>query len=76
MEKAGQVKHSTDDADYSIALSACRITLTRSVVIVGNDTDRLVLLKHHFNPGNSAVFLQTSTKIINIGILRDNQLLT
>ena len=73
LEKAGvQVKHSSDDADYNIVMSACDIALTTTVVVVGDDTDLLVLLQHHFNPGNSAVFLQTSTKMINIGILRDN----
>ena len=34
--------------DYSIATSACTIALVMPVVIVADDTDILILLRHHF----------------------------
>ncbi len=51
MEEMGiQVQHSQEDADYDIAMSACNIALTKPVVVVGDDTDLLILCQHHFNP--------------------------
>jgi hypothetical protein len=72
MEKDGgiQVRHSSGDADYDIAMSACAIATSQPVVVVGNDTD-LILLQYHFNSANhQAIYLQTSTKIIDISILQ------
>jgi hypothetical protein len=73
MEKEGgiQVRHSSGDADYDIAMSACAIATSQPVVVVGNDTNLLILLQYHFNSANhQAIYLQTSTKIIDISILQ------
>ncbi len=74
MEKTGiQVQHSQGDADYDIAMSACNIALTKPVVVVGDDTDLLILLQHHFSPTvHETIFLQTSTKLIDISVLKDS----
>lgn len=59
------------NADYDIAMVACRIALTQPVVVVGDDTDLLILLQHHFSPINhEAIYLQTKTKLIDISILK------
>lgn len=47
-----QVRHSPGDADYDIAMSACTIALTKPAVVVGDDTDLLILLQHHFSPAD------------------------
>ena len=54
MEKVDslKVKHSPDDADYNIALSACTIALTESVVVVApslitHDITDLLPLSNH-----------------------------
>ena len=44
----------------------------RSVVVVGDDTDLLVLLLHPFSPRHHVMFLQTASKIMNIRILQDH----
>ena len=43
----------------------------RSVTIVGDDTDLLVLMLHHLSPSHHDIFLQTASKIINICTLQD-----
>ena len=54
------VSHSSGDVDYDIVMIACVIT----------DTDFIVLLQHHFTPRiHEKVYLQTSTKVIDISIL-------
>ena len=73
MEKTGRihVKHSPGDADYDIAVCACTVALTTPVVVVADDTDILMLLQHHFQPTvHENIYLQTSTKMIDIGILQ------
>lgn len=73
LSKAGiEVQHSADDADYDIVLAACTMAKKRSVAVVGDDTDLLVLLLHHLSPRHQVIFLQTANKIINIRILQDN----
>ena len=74
MEKEGiRVKQSAGDADYDIAMSACALARTKPVVVVGDDTDLLILLQHHFNPAeHRSIYLQTSSKLINIGILHSS----
>ena len=48
MEKEGiNLKQSSGDADYDIAMSACALAQTRPVIIVGDDTDLLILLQYH-----------------------------
>lgn len=72
LEKDGtNVKHSSGDADYDIVVNACMIAQTKDVVVVGDDTDLLILLLHHFNPvEHNKVYLQTSTKLLDISTLQ------
>lgn len=73
LEKAGvDLHHSADDADYDIVSTACTIAKRTSVAVVGDDTDLLVLLLHHLSPRHHVVFLQTTSKVINIRILQDH----
>ena len=54
------VSHLSGDADYDIVVTACGIT----------DTNLFVLLQHHITPRiHEKVYLQTSTKVIDISIL-------
>ncbi len=70
-EEGIKVTHSTEDADYDIAITACTIALTMPVVVVADDTDLLILLQHRFSPSNhETIYLQTSTKLIGISILK------
>ena len=65
------VKHAAADADYDIAISACNMALAKTVVVVGDDTDLLVLLQHHYQPADHRpIFMQTSTKLFNIAVLK------
>lgn len=56
-----QVSHSSGDADYDIAMTACKIAVTQPVVVVGDYTDLLIVLQHHFMPSKHEI-IQTSTK--------------
>ena len=73
LKKAGvEVQHSAGDADYNIVSTACTMAKRRSVVVVGDDTDLLVLHLHHLSPRHHVIFLQTASKILNIQILQDH----
>ena len=73
LEKAGiEVQHSGGDADYDIVSTACTMACRRYVTVVGDDTDLLVLLLHYLSPSHHVIFLQTTSKIINIKTLKDN----
>ena len=51
-------------------MSACTLARMKPVVVVGDDTDLLTLLQHHFNPTeHQSIYLQTRSKLISIGIL-------
>ena len=50
----------------------CTMANRRSVVVVGDDTDLLVLLLHHLSPRHHVIFLQTASKILNIRMLQDH----
>ena len=66
-----KVKHCKGDADYDIAITACTLARTKPVVVVGDDTDLLVLLQHHYNPAeHETMFLRTHTKTIDVTILQ------
>ena len=66
-----QVTHSSADADYDIAMAACTSAATVPVVVVVDDTDLLILLQHHFSlKKHKPIFLQTSTKLIDVSILK------
>ena len=58
MEKEGiSMKQSAGDAEY--AMSACALARMKPVVVVGDDTDLLILLQHHFNPAeHQSIYLQ------------------
>jgi hypothetical protein len=77
-EEGIQVTRSSGDADYDIAMTACKIALTLLVVVVADDTDILILLQHHFSISNhETIYLQTSIKLIDISIMKkklDNDL--
>ena len=48
IEKEGiHLNKSSGDADYDIAMSACALAQTRPVIVVGDDTDLLILLQYH-----------------------------
>lgn len=74
MEKHSmQVKYSTDDADYDIVMTACQSALSTLVVVVGEDTDLLILLLHHLDPDvHDTVYMKTNTKMINVSTLQGN----
>ena len=73
LEKAGlEVKHCAGDADYDIVLTACTMAERRPVILVGDDTDLLVLLLHHLKPTDHDIYLQTTNKILNIHTLQDH----
>ena len=72
LQKAGvELYHSAGDADFNIVSTACPMA-RRSMVVVGDDTDPLVLLLHHLSPEHHVIFLQTASKILNIRILQDH----
>ena len=53
LDKTGiKVQHSASDADYNIVSTACTMAKRRSVTIVGDDTDLLVLMLHHLSPSH------------------------
>ena len=64
MEKSGiQVRQALGDADYDIVTTACNV--------VGDHTDLLVLLQHHFTPSSHEnIYLKTSTILVDISILQ------
>ena len=68
MEQEGiQISHSSGDADYDIVMTACTFAEMLPVVVVGDDTDLLILLQHHFTPRkHENIYLQTNTKLIDI----------
>ena len=66
-----QVKHASGDADFDIAMFACEAARMKHVVVLGDDTDVLVLLLHHYKPGlYETIHFQTNTNLINIPILQ------
>ena len=72
LEREGlQVKFSKAVSDYDIAMTACDAAQTVPVVVVGDDTDLLVLLLNHFDPdSHNPTYLQTSSKTISIPVLQ------
>ena len=54
-------------------MSACALAQTRHVVVVGDDTDLLILLQHHFKPAeHNSIYLQTRSNFIDFGILQSS----
>ena len=66
-----QVRHSEGDAEYDIVMSGCTVAMSHPVVVVGDDTDLLILLQHHFIPEeHQAIYLQITTKLVDITALK------
>ena len=73
LEKSGvTVHHSAGDADYDIVSAACSMAKRRSVAVVGDDTDLLILLLHHLTPRHHNTFMYMSSKILNIHTLQEH----
>ncbi|CAC5372508.1 unnamed protein product [Mytilus coruscus] len=58
-------KNATDDADLLIALTAVDCALSSEVVVIGEDTDLLVLLIHHVNQQCKRVIFKSDKMAIN-----------
>ncbi|CAC5372602.1 unnamed protein product [Mytilus coruscus] len=58
-------KNATDDADLLIALTAVDCALSSEVVVIGKDTDLLVLLIHHVNQQCKRVIFKSDKMAIN-----------
>ncbi len=72
-EKGKKVTHSSGDADFDIVKSACILAQNKPVVVVGGDTDVLILLQHQFSATeHETIYIQTSSKIINIFVLKQS----
>ena len=73
MEECVDVKHAREDADVDIVQSACAISTTCPVIVVGDDTDLLVLLIQHFDVSkHKDISMQTSSKLINVSALKQS----
>lgn len=61
LEKGIKTKHADADADVLIALTAIESAKTKPTVLLGEDTDLLVLLLHHADvTSNSLIFIGRS----------------
>ena len=71
-EECVDAKHAREDADVDIVQSACAISTTCPVIVVGDDTDLLVLLMHHFVSKHKDIFIQASSKLMSVSALKQN----
>ena len=63
LERAGcRVDHANDDADVLIVLTAVASARYKETVLIGDDTDLLVLLLHHADMDAHEVFLKSEPK--------------
>ena len=63
LERAGcRVDHAKDDADVLIVLTAVASARHKETVLIGDDTDLLVLLLHHADMDAHEVFLKSEPK--------------
>lgn len=62
--QANEIKtiHATGDADVLIVLTAAESALTKPTVVIGEDTDLLVLLCHYAVTGSCKIFLTSEAK--------------
>ena len=65
-----EVEHSAGDADYTIAISACKRYPARPVTVVTEDTDVLVLLLHHYDADNEPLYMKMAKQNICISVLK------
>ena len=61
-EKGFRVVHSNGDADLLIVQTALQIALNKDTVVVGDDTDLLVLLCYHANLESLRIFFRREQK--------------
>ncbi len=72
-EKGKKVTLSSGDANFDIVKSACILAQNKPLILVGDDTDVLILLQHHFSATeHETIYLQTSSKIIDISVLKQS----
>ena len=57
-----QAIQSSGDADVLIVQTAIRSAVTRPTVVIGEDTDLLILLLHHVNQGCHRIFFTSEQK--------------
>jgi hypothetical protein len=58
-------KNAVDDADLLISQTAVDCALSSEVIVIGEDTDLLVLLIHHVNQQCKRVIFKSDTMAIN-----------
>lgn len=69
VEKGIKTKHADSDADVLIALTAIESAKTKPTVLLGEDTDLLVLLLHHADvTSNSLIFKSGNVSKVNTHI--------
>jgi len=51
--KGYTVMNATGDADYDIVQAAVQASQLQSTTLIGEDTDLLILLLHHFGEGDN-----------------------
>ena len=57
-----QTSHAIGDADLLIVLTAVKCSMSRHTVLVGDDTDLLVLLCYHASPLSMPIYFHPSPK--------------
>ena len=68
-----RIQYSSGVADYDVVRSACTIAQDKPVIVVGDETDILILLLRNFRPDqHHNMYLQTSSKLIDICHLQEN----
>ena len=61
-ENGYSVKHAKGDADVLIVLTALELAETKDVVVIGEDTDLLVLLLHRANRSHKNIYFKSAAK--------------
>lgn len=61
-EKGIVVKHADGDADLKIITTALECAITKNVVVVGEDTDLLILLIHYCKESNYNMYMKSESK--------------
>ncbi len=67
--------HSSQDADFNIMKLAFNVATSKPVSVVGDDTDLIVLLLHHYSQDDlKDVYMQLANMHINTIVLQKRQL--
>ena len=61
-----EVHQAEGDADWQIVSCTLQKATTRPCILIGDDTDLLVMLLYHTKPSHHPIFMQTSAKIDNV----------